>query len=487
MQDLLLMAHGLQGDIHRLVREGGGRGVLRAGEVIQEGVAVREALRDVDRADEGRDPGGFRFILLCKDKGNGEILLHLLPGGLVPLRGIVLRDDGEALIGQDVDLAGEGAVHPLREDDGQLVDGGGPGGHGGCADIIHVQGHNPVRRPALLQAADGGDKGVAVIAHGGLEKVIGLVFKGDEEEKQAQGGDEIADDIAGENHLEGMRAEIDHGIPENGDLLVMVEALAADEVENEAGQDLRIGDGVKNGMKDAPVIDQALVKVGDPPCDGRSEDEECFQQMNGKEENPHRDFELRDLRQVVGIEQENAGQQVVEPQIGQVHRVAHKGGELLRVRDGVDGNDIQRGADQVDHDHTEKEPVMRRVVIPLQEIQREKHHGAHHRGDTEFAHVLHETPLPPDKQKNKNPCLLFIRRVGLSRVGSMCKKSGHWGNELRGAPVGHSPKSGHWGHISPQCPPFVPPLSERNSLLQYTGPVLPAMQEADNIDPFFLF
>ena len=67
------------------------------------------------------------------------------------------------------------------------------------------------------------------------------------------------------------------------------------------------------------------------------------------------------------------------------------------MRDGMDGNDIHRGGQQVNHDHGEKEPVMRRVVIPFQEIQREKDHGTHDRGNTVFAHVLHETPFPPDR------------------------------------------------------------------------------------------
>ena len=47
------MTHGLQGGIHRLVRQGGGRCVFRAGQVIQESVAVRETLRNADRPDQG--------------------------------------------------------------------------------------------------------------------------------------------------------------------------------------------------------------------------------------------------------------------------------------------------------------------------------------------------------------------------------------------------------------------------------------------------
>ena len=119
--------------------------------------------------------------------------------------------------------------------------------------------------------------------------------------------------------------------------------------------------------------------------------------MDGKEEDPDRVFELRDLGQVVGIQQENAGQQVVKPEIGKVHQVPGKRSKLLRIGNGVNRNNIDCGGQQVDHDHAEKEPVMRRVVIPLQEIQREKHHGPHHRGNTKFADVLHETLFPPDR------------------------------------------------------------------------------------------
>ena len=53
VQHLLLMAHGFQGHVHRLVRQGGGADVLRIGQVVQEGVAVGETLRDADRLDQG--------------------------------------------------------------------------------------------------------------------------------------------------------------------------------------------------------------------------------------------------------------------------------------------------------------------------------------------------------------------------------------------------------------------------------------------------
>ena len=259
--------------------------------------------------------GGFRLILLGDGERFREALLHLFPGGVFPLRGDVLPDDGEAFVGKHVDLAGERPVHPLRQEDGQLVDNGGAGGDGGRADIIHVQGHELIRRPPLLQAADGGDESIAVIAHGGLEEVIGMVFKGHEEEEQAQGGHEIADDIAGEDDLEHLGDEIGDGVPENGDLLVMVEPFCAEGIKEQAAQDFRVGDDIEQRVQDAPAVDQALVKVGDPLCGGRGEDQESFQEMNGKEESPDGNPVLRDLGDIVRVEQENAGQEVIKPEV----------------------------------------------------------------------------------------------------------------------------------------------------------------------------
>ena len=264
MKHSLLAAHGFQGHVHSLIRQGGGADVFCFSQIVQEGVAVREMLRDGDGADHRGNADGFRLFLLGDGKRRSEAFLHLVPGGLLPLRGGVRLDDREALVGKDVDLAGESAVHPLRQENGQLVNDGRAGGHGGSADIIHVQGHDLVRRPSLLQAADRGGERVAVIAHGGLEEVIGMVFKGHKEEEQAQGGHEIADDIVREDDLEHLRHEIGDGIPENGDLLVMVELLPAESVEEQAAQDLRIGDGIQQPVKAAPAVDQVFVKVGDP-------------------------------------------------------------------------------------------------------------------------------------------------------------------------------------------------------------------------------
>ena len=149
-----------------------------------------------------------------------------------------------------------------------------------------------------------------------------MILKSDKEEKQAQGRHEIADDIAGENNLEDLCDEIDHGIPENGDLLVMVKALPADGVEKQACQDLRIGNGVKQGMEDPVAVQQVFVKVGDPPCGGGGKDQEGFQEMDRKEEDPDRSLNLRDLCDVIRVQHENAGQQVIKPQISQVDGIA---------------------------------------------------------------------------------------------------------------------------------------------------------------------
>lgn len=95
-----------------------------------------------------------------------------------------------------------------------------------------------------------------------------MVFKGDEEEKEAQCGHIVPDDITRENDLEDLGEEMGNGKPENGNFLVMVEPFPAGSVKEQTAQDFRIGNGIKQRMKDAPAVNQGLVKVRDQLCDG---------------------------------------------------------------------------------------------------------------------------------------------------------------------------------------------------------------------------
>ena len=194
----------------------------------------------------------------------------------------------------------------------------------------------PIRCFPLLQAAYRGDKGIAVIAHGGLEEVIGMVFKGDEEEKEAQRGHIVPDDITRENDLEDLGEEMGNSKPENGNFLVMVEPFPAGSVKEQTAQDFRIGNGIKQRMEDSMTVDQRFVKIRDPLCGGGGKDQEGLQQMNRKEKNPDRSFKLGDLCDIIRVQQEKAGQEVIQPQIPQVYQVADKRRVLSGIRDAVD-------------------------------------------------------------------------------------------------------------------------------------------------------
>ena len=101
-----------------------------------------------------------------------------------------------------------------------------------------------------------------------------MVFKGDEEEKEAQRGHIVPDDITRENDLEDLGEEMGNGKPENGNFLVMVEPFPAGSVKEQTAQDFRIGNGIKQRMEDSMTVDQRFVKIRDPLCDGGSKNQE---------------------------------------------------------------------------------------------------------------------------------------------------------------------------------------------------------------------
>ena len=89
-------------------------------------------------------------------------------------------------------------------------------------------------------------------------------------------------------------------------------------------------------MEDSPAVDERFVKIRDPLCGGGGKDQEGLQQMNRKEKNPDRSFKLGDLCDIIRVQQEKAGQEVIQPQIPQVYQVADKRRVLSGIRYAVD-------------------------------------------------------------------------------------------------------------------------------------------------------
>ena len=118
------MTHGFQDGVNDIVRQIGRADVFRSGQIIQESVTVREMFYNVDCTDPRRYSSGFCFVLPGDGEGLREAFLYFAARGLIPLGDGPFLNNREAFIGQNVNLPGESMVHPFRQKNGQLVDGG---------------------------------------------------------------------------------------------------------------------------------------------------------------------------------------------------------------------------------------------------------------------------------------------------------------------------------------------------------------------------
>lgn len=190
--------------------------------------------------------------------------------------------------------------------------------------MIETEGRQPIRDPAFLQAADGVQESIAIIALRFPVEIICLIFESGEDEKQAQGVEKIVDHVAGAEDLKDLSSHITENKTEDGDDLIPGKLFSGMDKHQGCPEDASVGGDIQQGMENSPAVSRLLIEKGDEMGGRRGDDKGSVQNHDRNKEDEHRLPETGDPCEAVGIEKENTRQEIIQPEIGQVDGEAHE-------------------------------------------------------------------------------------------------------------------------------------------------------------------